>query len=65
MEHGPGTQASGAWLCISALRDEGPNQLWVQQQLLKGAVRVEVVDVGRPQMGLGGQSPWALGNWQL
>lgn len=65
LEHGPGTQASGAWPRISTLWDEGPNQFWVQQQLLKGAVHVEVVDVGRPQVGLGGQSPWALGNWQL
>lgn len=62
---GPGTQAGGARSSSSALRDEGPNQLWVQQQLLEGLVHMEVMDVGRPCVGLGGQSPRALGNWQL
>lgn len=51
-----------AWSSISALWDEGPNQLRIQQRLLEGPVHVEVMNVGGPWVGLGGRSPWAMGN---
>lgn len=57
--------AGGAWPSISALQDEGPNQLRVQQRLLQRLVHVEVMDVGGSWVGLGGRSLWAVGNRQL
>jgi hypothetical protein len=53
------------WASVSPLRDEGPNELWVQQRLLKRPVHMEVMDMGGPWVGLGGRPLWALGNWQL
>ena len=43
---GSGGHACGAWPNVSALQDEGPNQLRVQQRLLERPVHVEVMDVG-------------------
>lgn len=62
---GRGGHAGGAWPNVSALQDEGPNQLWVQQRLLERPVHVEVMDVGGSWGGLEGRSPWALRNRQL
>lgn len=54
---GPEEQADRTRANFSPLRDERPDQLWVQQRLLKRPVHVEVMDVGGPWMGLGGRSP--------
>lgn len=58
----PREQNGGAWSSISALWDEGPNQLRIQQRLLEGPVHVEVMNVGGTWVGLGGSTPWAMGN---